>query len=747
MPRSPRLQLDTWLNQAKEKLRMNNKTRFMLLLLFFNGLLIVILLLSVRNQETRQRIQLVEREILRQVEEIATRSASLVQIVYITATPLPTIAPSPTAAPATATPTNPPPTATATPTPRPDTPTPTPVPATATPTATATRTPTATATDVPTPTPTPTWTPEPTPDQVLARISLSASSTRLPADGNSHSTIRATLYDQAGALYLPETPVTFHTDLGAFWGSSTVVIIAYGGSAEAELTSSTTAGIAHISALAEQAAAPGSIQVTFEPGAPHTIVLSAAPLRLDVHEIARLQALVLDAHDNPVANDTAVRFETTLGSLDPQQAGTREGFARAGLTSTVPGIARVTARAGQANQSIEVEFLSLLSLTSLTPNRQCAGAPVQVTLSGTGLDAGVTAHLGAWPLQILSAGGDTLTAVVPAEIAVGTHDLIVTGLSGDQAALPGAYQAQDCSSPDTTLDSGYLGTYGAESAFAPGQGDDDQRQVIFIEVPDSLAQPLYVRVYDPDCGGQLDVQNGQAWDSPFTFSLYGAVGAYTDPDARTPQPTTGAYTGLLLVQERFEQNAATDDQWFNLGPLNVSDGERVGGSRVFKLVVQGTITPTTQLNWADLNLYNVALSTSSTANIAPEGARIWAYSWTYMIPAGQARTPPSLYPYLGPSTDTLLLNNWDFDRYDQNAGIEFTTPARTLQLGPEYVSTDNDLRSGSTTVLETERSTTWIVRVWADLGPSSDNLVTVWATDAHGQALPLFARSTTLSPP
>jgi hypothetical protein len=742
MPRSPRLQLDTWLNQAKEKLRMNNKTRFMLLLLFFNGLLIVILLLSVRNQETRQRIQLVDREIRRQVEELATRSASLIQIVYITATPLPTIAPSPTAAPATATPTNPPP-PTATPTPRPDTPTPTPVPATATPTATVTLTPT--ATQVPTPTPTPTWTPEPTPDQVLARISLSASSTSLPADGTSRSTIHATLYDQAGALYLPETPVTFRTDLGAFWGASTVVVIAYGGSADAELTSSTTAGVAHITAQADQV--PGSVQVTFVPGPPHSVVLSAAPLRLYVHETALLEALVLDAYNNPVANDTVVRFEASLGSLDPGQSVTRAGTARASLSATLPGIARVTAYAGQASQSVEVEFLSLLSLTSLTPNGQCSGAPVQVAIAGTGLDAGVAARLGPWPLQILSADGDTLTAVVPAEIAIGTYDLVAVGPAGDQAALSDAYQAQDCSSPDTTLDSGYLGTYGAESAFAPGQGDDDQRQVIFFEVPEHTAQPLYVRIYDPDCGGQLDVQNGQVWDSTFSFVLYGAAGAYTDPDARLSHPTTGAYSGMPLDSVTFGQDAVTDGRWFSLGPLSVSDGEQVGGSRIFKLVVEGASSPTTMLNWADLNLYNVALSTSDTANTAPEGARIWAYSWTYLIPAGQVSTPPRLYPYLGPSTDTLILSNWDFDRYDQNAGLEFTSPARTLQLGPEHVSGDNELRSGSAAVLETERSTTWLVRVWAGLDPSADNLVTVWATDAHGRALPLFARSTTLPPP
>ena len=102
MPRSPRPQLDTWFasrwfTKAKDKLRMNNKSRFMLLLLFFNGLLVVILLLSVRNQETRQRILRLDREITHQIEELATRRSNLIQLVYITATPSPT--PMPTATP------------------------------------------------------------------------------------------------------------------------------------------------------------------------------------------------------------------------------------------------------------------------------------------------------------------------------------------------------------------------------------------------------------------------------------------------------------------------------------------------------------------------------------------------------------------------------------------------------------------------------------------------------------------------
>jgi hypothetical protein len=181
--------------------------------------------------------------------------------------------------------------------------------------------------------------------------------------------------------------------------------------------------------------------------------------------------------------------------------------------------------------------------------------------------------------------------------------------------------------------------------------------------------------------------------------------------------------------------------------VDAAEGERVGDKRLFKLVVAGNPGSTPELSWADLNLYNVALSTSAAQNVAPAGARIWAYSWTYLIPGGQARTPPQLYPYLGPASTQLVQTNWDYDRSDQNAGIRITTPTRTLQLGPEHVSGDDDAQSSSHAVQATESGTTWAVLVWADTGQLADNLVTFWATDAQGQALALFARSTTLAPP
>jgi hypothetical protein len=551
--------------------------------------------------------------------------------------------------------------------------------------------------------------------------------------------------DQTGAPYREETAVTFTTDRGTFWGATNVVVLALDGSAEAELTSSTSAGVAHIHAQAEQI--PADVHVTFEPGPPHTLALFATPPRLHVRETSVLQATVWDVNQNLVSDGTVVRFETTLGSLDPLQAGTRDGGARSALSSTAPGIARVTAFAGDATQSLEIEFVSRLSVISVVPNQQCTGSPVQVTITGTGLYPDVSARLGAWQLEVLEANGDTMIAIVPSDIAVGTYDLHLSEPPGDSARLPNAYRALDCTPSDTTLESGYLGTYGAEPEFAPGQGDDDQRQVLFFEVPETYTQPLYVRLFDPDCGGQFDTQNGLAWDTTFGFTLYGARGAYTDPDARRPHPTSGAFSGLPLASVTFGQDASVDGRWHNLGPVDPAQGEWIDGKRVFKLVVEGNSRSTPEINWADLNLYNVALSTSDTQNVAPPGARLWAYSWTYMITAGQAQAPPRLYPYLAPNTDTLVQTNWDFDRLNQNAGIQMMTPIRTLQLGYEHVSTDNNLQSSSHPAQGVERGTTWAVLVWADLGQSADNLVTCWFADAHGEALPLFARSTILAPP
>jgi hypothetical protein len=160
------------------------------------------------------------------------------------------------------------------------------------------------------------------------------------------------------------------------------------------------------------------------------------------------------------------------------------------------------------------------------------------------------------------------------------------------------------------------------------------------------------------------------------------------------------------------------------------------------------------VRFADLNLYNVALSTSPTANVTPPGSRIFAFSWTFLIPEADYATPPQMFPYVHGGVTALQQHNWDYDNdafATGQAGVTMTTPVRTIVAPDAAVSGNDEERWSDHPVLDGEQGTTWAVRCWAEpTGAGSDqlqdNLVTFWATDQDGRALAIFARST-IDPP
>ena len=77
---------------------------------------------------------------------------------------------------------------------------------------------------------------------------------------------------------------------------------------------------------------------------------------------------------------------------------------------------------------------------------------------------------------------------------------ILPGIFFAQAILMGqAVPAEDENIP-------HLVTFGANSDRS--WGDDDFCQIFFFKVPKSYTQPFYIRVYDPDTGGELDEMKG-----------------------------------------------------------------------------------------------------------------------------------------------------------------------------------------------------------------------------------------------
>jgi len=611
-------------------------------------------------------------------------------------------------------------------------------------------------------------------------ISLSASPGAIPADGGSTINIHAEVFDQFGNRVPDGTVVTFSTDGGDFWGSGTIVAITVNGVVDVVLTSSTAAGTVTITATAGDVSSTTSVRFVPVVQMSKTVNRATAPTGSELvytisiqnvsssGEAAQLRTLrdVLPAgftYGSVTSNPAGI-----LGTLDISGQDLTWTFSPVPYSlaagSTIQVILRVWASATPGTYSNRAvvrgdEFgsastgntapvtLSSLTLTAITPNQGCNDAPVLVTMSGTNFVSGITATLGGQTLSVTWVNENTLTAIVPQGIAAVVYDLVVTNPDGTSSSLNGAYTAQDCTiPPNTTLDSGYLGTYGAEDVIAPRNGDDDQVQVLFIEVPDGLPDPLYVRVYDPDCGGALDRQNGLAWDTPFTYTLYGGSGAYTDPDARSAHPVAGINSGTLLATAVFTEDATTDGAWYAFGPFAATAGELVNGKRVFKLSVVGGPEPpfTPGIGFADLNLYNVILSTSPTANTTPAEARVFAFSWTFLIPAATFDVPPQLFPFVDLGVTTFTQHNWDYDNAG-TAGITISTPSRIITAPGTNVSGDAEERVSSYDTVDTERDTAWAVSCWAQA--SSDNLVTFWSTDQNGIPLAIFAHSTDVAPP
>ena len=87
-----------------------------------------------------------------------------------------------------------------------------------------------------------------------------------------------------------------------------------------------------------------------------TITVSAATLVLPVGGSTEIQAFVLEQSKTAVHNGTAVRFTTTLGTLNPVEAQTRNGMATTTFTSNASGVAMVNAISGGATAGAAIEI-------------------------------------------------------------------------------------------------------------------------------------------------------------------------------------------------------------------------------------------------------------------------------------------------------------------------------------------------------------------------------------------------------
>ena len=118
----------------------------------------------------------------------------------------------------------------------------------------------------------------------------------------------------------------------------------------------------------------------------------------------------------------------------------------------------------------------------------------------------------------------------------------------------------------------HLMTFGPKAGTS--WGDDDFSQAFFFLIPEDYDQPFFIRVFDPDIGGQIDEIAG-LWNTRCTYEVFGGEGVWSDPDAQETSPLGNYKSGTMLASRAFAENPRFDNGWYTFGPFNPAQGYQI----------------------------------------------------------------------------------------------------------------------------------------------------------------------------
>ncbi len=271
----------------------------------------------------------------------------------------------------------------------------------------------------------------------------------------------------------------------------------------------------------------------------------------------------------------------------------------------------------------------------------------------------------------------------------------------------------------------YLVTFGREAE--PSWGDDDFCQVFFFSIPKEQTQPVYIRVYDPDCGGAIDEMKS-SFNTLTRFSVFGGNGCITDDDARSTNPIGNFKSGNLIASKTFGQKDTYDENWYTFGPLNPSEGElsEVYGGYIFKMICEG-------VRGDDGNLYSYFLSTSPDTNIPVEGGNAFTFEYTFRLHSDAWQTS-HVYPYI--DEDVVYLAQANFD-WDDDGYIRIYS---VITFAAELETSGDDAWSTSQYMIKNEErgKSLDIQFTKDDQHHVNNNNVVFYVTNQYGELLPFY---------
>ncbi len=258
-------------------------------------------------------------------------------------------------------------------------------------------------------------------------------------------------------------------------------------------------------------------------------------------------------------------------------------------------------------------------------------------------------------------------------------------------------------------------------------GDDDFSQTFFFLIPKDFNQPVYIRVIDPDTGGEHDEING-VWDTRTNYSVYGGKGAWSDEDARGTDPAGKYRSGVLLATRTFGEDTRYDNNWYTFGPFNPTEGEYTErwDGYVFKIIAEG-------VSGDDGNLYGYFLSTDPNSIKSVEGANAFAYEYTFRL-HNDPEEVSHIYPYVDDRTITVKL--WNFD-WDSDGFIKVVSVARKGQLAK--ISVEDEWSESEFKIYEEEKNTSLDIQLIKRKNPPvRNNNVVIYVKNQYGELLEFF---------
>jgi hypothetical protein len=271
----------------------------------------------------------------------------------------------------------------------------------------------------------------------------------------------------------------------------------------------------------------------------------------------------------------------------------------------------------------------------------------------------------------------------------------------------------------------YLVTFSSEADTK--WGDDDHVQIVFFLLPKTHKAPVYLRVFDPDIGGEADQINGQ-FNSTTAFSIWGGNQAYSEKDARSIHPKGNYRSGVLLAEKTFANDRQYDQQWYTFGPFNPAEGEFVEefDAYVFKVIAEGK-------KGDDGNLYRFSLSSSSDRNIPVDGGNAFTYEYSFRLYT-KADTKAHLYPFIDHQVKSIKQYNFDFDG---DGTIKVYSVAKNGHLASG--STDKLWASSEHQVVASERGKSYDIQIRKPASKTFNNDMVMYVLNEYDQPVPFFA--------